>query len=544
MRKKLIFIILVLILFAIFLYFPFLGDREFQGEEGRRVITALQMLESKEYMIPHYFGKFYFNKPPLFNWVLAFFFYITKSCSEFTARAVSSLMACGGALFITYIWKRILELSKLKATILILLIPGFVFLTIPEVIDKAIRAEIDQTYTFIITLALFSWFYLYEVKNRKNLAFFISGVFLGLGILTKTFHALLFFYLTVIPYFFIKRNFKEFFSFSHLIGILTYLSIFLCWAIPVNLKIGFKPFLNSWLAEYKTATSTAEVSLFHHLKSYTIEFLIGYSPWIFFLKFYTNKKLKTEFLNKYPLLKDLALFSLCLFSFSYLFHLIFIGSRLRYMLPSAGGLTFLASILLLYFSYHSNEFWLYKFSKIFCYIMSILLFSGSLGFAIYLTLKNPLPKVSYFLIFSLVGLFLTSLFLLIFTKRNFTFNLIFFTIVSAVFFVKQVYVSFYYPYHKIYLSPYRKASMMLAEIIKKDKKPLILYKCVPHTVTYYLKYKFKVVKNIKYKKSFNTPPSGVWILLPEKYKNELATFKKFKIYFIKIRKKNYFLVRV
>ena len=106
--KKTLLIILILFLFGFALYFPFLGEKEFQGEEGRRVLIALQMLENKEFLIPEIFNEPYFNKPPLFNWALAGFFFITKSYSEVTARLFSSLCLIFTSLFLVFIWQKLL----------------------------------------------------------------------------------------------------------------------------------------------------------------------------------------------------------------------------------------------------------------------------------------------------------------------------------------------------------------------------------------------------------------------------------------------------
>jgi len=239
MKRNFAIIFLILFLFGIALYIPFIGEKEFQGEEGRRVLIALQMLENKEFLIPKLFEEPYFNKPPLFNWALALVFSITKNTSESVARAFSSFCIILTSLFLVLFWQKILEKTQekfYKFSLTEILLPGLIFLTTPEVIDKAIRAEIDGFYTMLITIAIWSWFYLYEIKNKKTSAYIFSGIFLGLGILTKTFQALIFFYLALIPYFVFQKRTKELFSFNHLSGIITYLGVFSIWIILVSLK--------------------------------------------------------------------------------------------------------------------------------------------------------------------------------------------------------------------------------------------------------------------------------------------------------------------
>jgi len=59
-----------LILWGI-LYLPGLGSLEFKGEEGRRVLPAVTMLRTGNWVLPHVGGEPYFNKPPFFNWLVA-----------------------------------------------------------------------------------------------------------------------------------------------------------------------------------------------------------------------------------------------------------------------------------------------------------------------------------------------------------------------------------------------------------------------------------------------------------------------------------------
>ncbi len=544
-RFKEILGIIFLIIFALGLYLPYIELKEFQGEEGRRALVALQMLETRNFLIPNILGEPYFNKPPLFYWLLALVFSITNNCSEFVARSVSTVMALSGAVFLTFIWKNILKNSNIKYSFWSLLIPGLIFLTVPEVIDKAIRAEIDQTYTFIITVSLFSWFYFYEIKNKKNLGFIISGLFLGLGILSKTFQALSFFYLAIVPYFLFQKRWKELLSLPHLLGIVTYLLVFLLWAIPVNFQIGFIPFLKAWISEYQTAATTAEVPLIDHLSSFTIGVVIGYAPWIFFLIFYKHKEFK-KFLNQYPSLKKIALFSFCLFAFSYFFYFIFIGSRLRYILPSAGGFVFLTCLPVFYCFIHSHSFWKSRFFKTFYYgIIGFLVLSCCI-LTIYLMVAKPLQHIPVFLIFNLFCLFIFSLIFFISSRRKSSFTLIFAFLIVAVFFVKQIYTSFYYPYHQAHLNHFRNASVEIGNIITSDqKKDNSLYICkkIPHHIVYYLKYRFHIIENIIYSKYCDESYFKDWMLVPAAYQLFHINTENYKVYQLKIRKKAYLLIK-
>jgi len=528
--------IFLLIIFAFILYLPYIEVKEFQGEEGRRVLIALQMLENKNFLIPKLFNEPYFNKPPFFNWALAGVFLITKNYSEFVARAFSSFCLILASLFLVFIWQKILTKSQEefhKFSITTFLLPGLIFLTTPEVIDKAIRAEIDGFYTMLITIAIYSWFYLHEVKNKKTSAYVVSGIFLGIGILTKTFQALIFFYLALLPYLVFKKRLKELLSIHHLLGIITYLGVFSIWAILVSFKIGFKLFIVAWIHQYFSVAKAQEMSFLQHFKAYTIFAFLGYSPWLWFLISYKNKNF-LSFLKNNPLFYNLAIFSSFLFFSSYFFHFMFPGARLRYILPSTGGLVFLSTLPIYHYMKQNYLPKIYRISilKVLPFINLII----AIAFFIYLSFLYYKPELIFY-IFCFLFLVLNFYVLI----KNFSSPLTIFSfLLITVFLIKSLYVTFYYPLHQKKMNHFRNAAFKIATLVK-NKKELYLCQTIPHHLIYYLKYKYKLIPKIYYLKDCSTLPKGSYILFMEKHISK-KVFKNYKVYPLKIRTKNYLLV--
>src|SRR6266850_4807192 len=81
---------------AIFL--PALGSLEIKGEEGRRILPAITMLETGNYLVPQVGSEPYYRKPPLVNWLVAISFYLTGHRNEWTARLPSGLSVLAVAL--------------------------------------------------------------------------------------------------------------------------------------------------------------------------------------------------------------------------------------------------------------------------------------------------------------------------------------------------------------------------------------------------------------------------------------------------------------
>src|SRR6476659_5490998 len=80
------------------IYLPGLGSLEIKGEEGRRILPAVTMLETGNYLVPQVGGEPYFRKPPLVNWLVAASFRLTGVRNEWTARIPSVLCVLAVAL--------------------------------------------------------------------------------------------------------------------------------------------------------------------------------------------------------------------------------------------------------------------------------------------------------------------------------------------------------------------------------------------------------------------------------------------------------------
>src|SRR6476469_8456863 len=80
------------------IYLPGLGSLEIKGEEGRRILPAVTMLETGNFLVPQVGSEPYFRKPPLVNWLVAASFKLTGVRNEWTARLPSVLCVLAVAL--------------------------------------------------------------------------------------------------------------------------------------------------------------------------------------------------------------------------------------------------------------------------------------------------------------------------------------------------------------------------------------------------------------------------------------------------------------
>ncbi|MDQ2919856.1 MAG: glycosyltransferase family 39 protein, partial [Verrucomicrobiota bacterium] len=89
MSRPLAFFLIVAVWALI--YLPGLGALEIKGEEGRRILPAVSMLQTGNYLVPQIGSEPYFRKPPLINWLVAGSFKIFGARNEWTARIPSAL---------------------------------------------------------------------------------------------------------------------------------------------------------------------------------------------------------------------------------------------------------------------------------------------------------------------------------------------------------------------------------------------------------------------------------------------------------------------
>src|SRR5256714_9775678 len=80
------------------IYLPGLGSLEIKGEEGGRILPAVTMLDTGNYLVPQVGSEPYFRKPPLVNWLVAASYKITGARNEWTASLPSVLYILAVAL--------------------------------------------------------------------------------------------------------------------------------------------------------------------------------------------------------------------------------------------------------------------------------------------------------------------------------------------------------------------------------------------------------------------------------------------------------------
>lgn len=224
---------LVAVLWAA-IYLPGLGSTEIKGEEGRRILPAVTMLETGNWLVPYIGGEPYLRKPPLVNWAIAGMFKLTGVRNEWTARLPSAFCVLALGLCIVLVAQgraspgRWLDVETS-------LIAAVMAMTQFGLLAKAkfAGAEIEGIYAPLTGIAIVAWLAWHTQGRSPWLVWTVPGIFLGLACLAKgpSLH-LLFYYVIVLAVLWREKALRQFLHPAHFLGVAICAGIFAAWAVP------------------------------------------------------------------------------------------------------------------------------------------------------------------------------------------------------------------------------------------------------------------------------------------------------------------------
>src|SRR5437867_10440273 len=175
MNSRLRALFVVVLVWAV-IYLPALGSIAIKGEEGRRILPAIRMLETGNYIVPQVGSNPYFRKPPLVNWLVAASFKFFGVRNEWTARLPSA--AAMLAVAIAFVTVARASLGPTGS-----LIAALIWMTNIGMIEKGRLIEIEALYVSLCGLATIFWLSCWVQKKSPWLIWIPPSIFLGLGLL-------------------------------------------------------------------------------------------------------------------------------------------------------------------------------------------------------------------------------------------------------------------------------------------------------------------------------------------------------------------------
>lgn len=237
------------------------------------------MLHSGNYLQPHTLGWEYYNKPPVFNWILAGFIKLTGSDSEFVLRLPSFICllilgVCHYSISRRYLTKTVAALSAF----FVVTSADLYFYTLSN------GAEIDVFYSLIVYLQAISIFWYYEKRNYA-LLFLVSWALCAAGFLTKGYPSLVFQFLTMVALCFYSKSARMMFKPQQLAGIGLFLmltgSYYYIYSQYSNVSIPLVNLLKESLL--KSAVGEESAGKMHRVLTYPLVLFRVLAPWCLLL---------------------------------------------------------------------------------------------------------------------------------------------------------------------------------------------------------------------------------------------------------------------
>ena len=247
-----------------------------EPDEGRNAEVAREMLTSGDWITPHYDTLTCLDKPAAYFWLVAASFRVF-GVSEWAARFPSALMALATSLLVWFLARRMSDTkTALRA--------GLIWVTSPLVIIFARNVIFDMPLTFLVTLAMASY-WLAEAEDFKypwRDAVFFSAM--GIAAITKGPVGFLLPLLSVSAYLALGGRLRELRKLRWGLGVLVFLAAALPWFVVVSVRNPDFPKYAFWqesLLRFATSQARRPGGPLY----YVPVFLAGFLPWSFFLLF-------------------------------------------------------------------------------------------------------------------------------------------------------------------------------------------------------------------------------------------------------------------
>ncbi|WP_026896722.1 ArnT family glycosyltransferase [Daejeonella oryzae] len=201
----------ILIIMALAPFLINLGILPLFADEPTRAIVAMEMILSKNFSIPTIGGEFYYNKPPLYNWILALFYLVSGSYSEFVTRLPAVIPMFLFAVTIYYSVSFFLKDKRIAA------LSGILFLVNGRMlIYDSMLGHIDIFYSWLTFISFMLIFYFYQ-RKLWFLLFFSSYIITAVAFLSKGLPSIVFQGFTLIALLAYTKNLKKLFSWQHML---------------------------------------------------------------------------------------------------------------------------------------------------------------------------------------------------------------------------------------------------------------------------------------------------------------------------------------
>ncbi len=250
-----------------------LTDLPIRGEETRRAEVASEMLRSGDWVVPRQQMAPFLSRPPLGSYPIAGLMWLSGTNDLWTVRLPSFLASWLATLVVYFYCRRFLPpLGALAA--------GLCYPTMGLVLQLGRLAESEALFALLLSGALLVWHAGYRAKWPGASAWIAGYALAALAALVKGPQAPVYFVATVGLYLLVSRQWRELFSWRHLVGLGTFAVVLGAWQIPFTLRMGWPATREIWTGDVGMRfEDTRWQTILLHALIYPIGVLIATLPW-------------------------------------------------------------------------------------------------------------------------------------------------------------------------------------------------------------------------------------------------------------------------
>ncbi len=267
--------LLVLILLLIPMAFLInLGLQPFIDDEGNRTTVALEMLWSSNFITPTLHGEYYYNKPPLWNWILALSIWLHGSASEWATRLPAVLALFGFSATVFHYCRK--HLSQERA-----LLVAFMLLSCGRIIFwESLLGLIDLAFSWVI-FTMIMVLYHESKEERWGRMFLFSYLLMAIGFLFKGLPAIAFQGLSVLLILYYRKAWKQLFSIAHIGSGLLAVAIIASYYVVYNKYHSLETVFQVLFVESgkRTAVAYGWWDTIKHALNFPLELSYHFLPW-------------------------------------------------------------------------------------------------------------------------------------------------------------------------------------------------------------------------------------------------------------------------
>jgi 4-amino-4-deoxy-L-arabinose transferase-like glycosyltransferase len=263
------------------IFLPGLGSTELKGEEGRRIMPAVTMLEGGSWVVPYVGGKPFLRKPPLVQWCMAASMKIMgRSVWAVRLPSVLSVLALAVVMVLCTRGWLIAEQSLIAAIIMMVQV---------ATVEKCRLAELEAIYVSLSGIALVLWMSWWTQGRSPWLVWTVPWVFNGLALLAKAPLHLVFFYAIVVCVLIASREVRRLWSVPHMVGLLIMAAIVAVWAVPYFREVSTDAAGQVWKRQFIERVTGAEMDWVKWLLNIP-NGLSNHLPWVLFVPLLWRKE--------------------------------------------------------------------------------------------------------------------------------------------------------------------------------------------------------------------------------------------------------------